>query len=523
MLPTSRKVSPENKFHEVNVLHALGEQNAGLAPAKVEKFLTSLGINYSMYRSTQSTLHKHVGKEIVAMAKESCESAVIEEAIATKDSGAATGGVVQLHVSGDAAWPNRGSGRSYASFCGMFVLVGALRKSILSASIFDKMCFTCEHAEKQKRQAPKHDCWRGARGIFCEDNPDWRGSSKAMEAEGAVMCVKGIGAYTFCEPCDFSKARVSKFTSDEDSNMISAINDPNGDVPAELRDPPVEKNSDPNHLQKLFYKALENLRVEKKWTGNILSVNVIKYFNKLYRYVVKSTVGLDIPGFEADEEKVEWISGALMNIVDHAFNIDPTHAACRRYRCPLPDGSFHPWCGVESQKPDWKIHLPGGKFLDRTATPGYYEGVRDVMARFAKKEVIYKQLHTSDTNTNESINGMVVKGYLPGGKAQQNGQSGVYGWACCHTIVSKNEGHIYRQELCRRLGIDPPPSMSPLDSAMDEKREAAAVARRTHAGKARRLQSRLEKPSRNEAVGKVQATYSTGTDLDNDRYGNKVD
>ncbi|KAK3248297.1 hypothetical protein CYMTET_42232 [Cymbomonas tetramitiformis] len=42
--------------------------------------------------------------------------------------------------------------------------------------------------------------------------------------------------------------------------------------------------------------------------------------------------------------------------------------------------------------------------MDRTATPGYYEGVRDVMARFAKKEVIYKQLHTSDTNTNESIN-----------------------------------------------------------------------------------------------------------------------
>ncbi|KAK3232833.1 hypothetical protein CYMTET_56835 [Cymbomonas tetramitiformis] len=135
-----------------------------------------------------------------------------------------------------------------------------------------------------------------------------------------------------------------------------------------------------------------------------------------------------------------------------------------------------------------------------------------------------KQLHTTDTNANESINGMVVKqGYLPGEKAHQNGQSGVYGWACCHTIVSKNEGHAYRQELCRRLGIEPPASMIPLDLAMDEKRTEAAEDRRTHKGKARRLQSRIEKPARNETVGKVQATYATGDDLDNDRYGNKIE
>ena len=264
VVPTSRKVSPENKFHEVNILQALGEQNAGLAPSKVEKFLTTLGVNYILYRSTISNLHKVVGKAIVAMAKESCANAVTMEALATKENGDFRDGVVQLHAAGDAAWPNRGSGRSYSSFCGMFVLVGALTRTILSASIFDKMRYTCEHAEKQKKPPPEHDCLRGAQAILGEDNPDWRGSSKAMEAAGAVMCMKAVGTYTFCQPCDFTKARVAKFTADEDSNMIRAINDPAGDLPADLRDPPVEKNSDPNHLQKLFYKALENLRVEKK-------------------------------------------------------------------------------------------------------------------------------------------------------------------------------------------------------------------------------------------------------------------
>ncbi|KAK3250540.1 hypothetical protein CYMTET_40083 [Cymbomonas tetramitiformis] len=80
--------------------------------------------------------------------------------------------------------------------------------------------------------------------------------------------------------------RVAKFTADEDSNMIAAINDPLGEVPRELQ--PVEKLSDPNHLQKLLYtEALEELRKEKKWSGGTLSKTVIDYFNKLYRYVVK--------------------------------------------------------------------------------------------------------------------------------------------------------------------------------------------------------------------------------------------
>eukprot|EP00854_Cymbomonas_tetramitiformis_P034539 gene34539-biopygen32993 len=264
-----------------------------------------------------------------------------------------------------------------------------------------------------------------------------------MEAAGVVSCVKSIGAY---KSDDIPAVRVAKFTADEDSNMIAAINDPRGEVPREQQ--PVEKLSDPNHLQKLLYKALEELRKEKKWSGGTLSKTVIDYFNKLYRYVVKSvSVIEDIPGFESEDEKVEWISSALLNIVDHAFDIDPTHAGCHHHRAPRPDGSFYPWCGVESARPDWKIHLPHAKFLSCDEPPGYCATVREVFQKFARKETILKQLHDTDINTNESINGMVVKGYLPGGKAQQNGQSGVYGWACCHTIVSKNEGHRYRQEL----------------------------------------------------------------------------
>ncbi|KAK3269805.1 hypothetical protein CYMTET_21767 [Cymbomonas tetramitiformis] len=119
-----------------------------------------------------------------------------------------------------------------------------------------------------------------------------------------------------------------------------------------------------------------------KCTGVTLSKAAIDYFNKQYRYVVKSVAVIeDLPGFETKEKKAEWLSGAIMNI-DHAFNIDPTHESCRRYRAPLTDGTFHTWCGAESPKPDWKIHLPHGKFLQRDSPLGYYEAVKGVFKKF---------------------------------------------------------------------------------------------------------------------------------------------
>ncbi|KAK3273008.1 hypothetical protein CYMTET_18729 [Cymbomonas tetramitiformis] len=115
-----------------------------------------------------------------------------------------------------------------------------------------------------------------------------------MDAAGAVLCVKSIGAYKFCQPCEVTAARVAKFIVDEDSNMIAAINDPTGDVPRRAIQP-VEKLSDPNHLHKLLYKALAELRKEKRWAGGTLSKSVIEYFDKLYRYVIKSVAVIGGP------------------------------------------------------------------------------------------------------------------------------------------------------------------------------------------------------------------------------------
>ncbi|KAK3258403.1 hypothetical protein CYMTET_32548, partial [Cymbomonas tetramitiformis] len=321
------------KVYEVNTLHVLGEENAGLAPAKVEKLLTSLGIEYALHRTNHGSMQKHVGAMVETMAKESCERAFEDEVGATLERGGNTDTeivngttYVNLGATGDCAWPTRGSGHSYASFCGGFILMGAMNKKVMSANIFSKMCSTCEAAEKtaeKEKKAPvypTHDCFRGCRGIMADSDSSWRGSSKAMEPKGALSTALGLGKH--CLKRDILKsiiARVRYFTADEDSNMIAALNDPKL-MPEWLR--PVDKLSDPNHMQKIQYKLLEALRVAEKWKGGILSKAVIDYLNRLYRYVIKSVAAKDdLEWAIPEDEKIEWLQGAVVNVVNRLLGI----------------------------------------------------------------------------------------------------------------------------------------------------------------------------------------------------------
>ncbi|KAK3248363.1 hypothetical protein CYMTET_42170 [Cymbomonas tetramitiformis] len=173
--------------------------------------------------------------------------------------------------------------------------------------------------------------------------------------------------------------------------------------------------------------------------------------------------------------------------------------------------------------PDYQPHLPHGKFLDPDKPPGYHTKVRAVFeTRLSKKEVLTKQLHTTDTNSNESYNSMVVRGTLPGGKAQQNGKSGVFFWAHCRAIMMKNEGTGYRRDLCARLGIDPPESMYALDERLQRQKERAAALRVTQLVKRKRRVVRDAKSARNDPI-EERFGYATQVGFDHDSRGKVLD
>eukprot|EP00854_Cymbomonas_tetramitiformis_P034496 gene34496-biopygen31999 len=275
-----------------------------------------------------------------------------------------------------------------------------------------------------------------------------------MEPKGALCTALGLGKHNLKR--DVLKAliaRVRYFTADEDSNMIAAPNDPTL-MPEWLR--PVDKLSDPNHMQTIQYKLLEALmRTSEKWKGGTLSKAVIDYLNRLYCYVIKSVAGKECLEWAfPDDEKAEWLRGAVLNVVDHAFG-------------------KHENCGNEP--------------------PGYYEKVMGVFeARLAKKEVLMKQLHDTDTNSNESYNSMV------------------------------NEGTGYRRELCSRLGIDPPESMYALDERVQRQKDKAAAWRVTHEGKKKRRLVRDAKSTRNDPLD-ARFGYASQVGFGHDSRGQVLD
>ncbi|KAK3287276.1 hypothetical protein CYMTET_4124 [Cymbomonas tetramitiformis] len=109
-LESSQRMDGEDRrtAFEINTLHVLGEQNAGLAPAKVEKLFTAMGIEYHLHKTNHGKLHKVVGATVETLAKESCEKAFEDEVVATLERGNCTETVdgttyVNLGATGDCA------------------------------------------------------------------------------------------------------------------------------------------------------------------------------------------------------------------------------------------------------------------------------------------------------------------------------------------------------------------------------------------------------------------------------------
>ncbi|KAK3258925.1 hypothetical protein CYMTET_32053 [Cymbomonas tetramitiformis] len=91
-LESSQRMDGDDRrtAYEINTLHVLGEQNAGLAPAKVEKLFTSMGIEYHLHKTNHGKLQKVVGATVETLAKESCEKAFEDEVVATLERGNCT-------------------------------------------------------------------------------------------------------------------------------------------------------------------------------------------------------------------------------------------------------------------------------------------------------------------------------------------------------------------------------------------------------------------------------------------------
>ena len=227
--PTSSRVNGTSGPFSVNVKAAVGMVHAGMGPADVNSFLSSLNLPTVHHSSLKNLERKFVGPFLEALAKESCSDAVNEEsklsiqaastvsnalsspegnssrvsvicnegpatqpAPTSAGHGDSTGPVTQepagasvvpvdhptkvpvpVAVSYDMGWQKRG--RAHNSLSGVGVAIGVLSGKVFIYGTRNRTCAICYVAEENNTTPRPHDCRK-----------NWTGSSKAMEPDVVV-------------------------------------------------------------------------------------------------------------------------------------------------------------------------------------------------------------------------------------------------------------------------------------------------------------------------------------------------
>eukprot|EP00854_Cymbomonas_tetramitiformis_P030315 gene30315-37873_t len=73
--------------YDVNVVHAVAEQTAGIIPHKMEQALTALGLDYSLNKRTHRYHQCMVGEAAESICLESCLETLKEEVRLTMEDG----------------------------------------------------------------------------------------------------------------------------------------------------------------------------------------------------------------------------------------------------------------------------------------------------------------------------------------------------------------------------------------------------------------------------------------------------
>jgi len=192
--------------------HVIGKGQPGL-----QQIIGGLGLcGTTSNKRGWSRTEQMVGRAEVACADVAMTNNIIAESKATiadghdagSDSGVpidvASSARVPIDVSMDGAWQKKGSGRKYNSLSGHNIAIGARLKGILSYVVYSKICWVHASAEKKGEEAREHDCPR-----------NYEGSSKGMEAKGAVQLTENIFASGF--------AWVRSLITDDDSSTRANV------------------------------------------------------------------------------------------------------------------------------------------------------------------------------------------------------------------------------------------------------------------------------------------------------------
>ena len=310
-----KKCGNENcSWHATNVRLVAGTLAAGMGPNDVATLFSflELPILQSFSKTQHPRIESLIGKSLRGVADKSMDKALDKEVEKTlkykninhynwKESDNHTG----LTMSYDMGWSKRSSGHRYDSLSGHGFLVGAHSRKIVLAQVTSKYCKLCSSAEAKGEQVETHECPR-----------NYKGSSKAMEADGALSLVTKLDRKTD------SKVFVESLVTDDDSSIRAILSHPSkGKQKGQLSEhiPQPRFLADPSHRarvvdSKIF--ALARLRTELSPCEKIDAYR----FKKYYSYMLK----------EARHLTLEQLIVKCKAVLEHLFD---NHTYCNPKWC----------------------------------------------------------------------------------------------------------------------------------------------------------------------------------------------
>lgn len=393
------------EYLDANTGAVAGAILTGTGYTQLKENLSALDVK-CMSGKTFRTLHEKIADGFAKAAEDSMNTAAEEERQLAIERNEVINEIPHISVIGDGSWMKRSyrTGR-YDSLSGVGTICGARTGKVLHIAVRNKYCSVCVKAEKLKKQAPAHKCYKNW-GRHC--------SSTSMEADAIVE-----GFKTSIEKRGLI---YSTFIADGDSSVYKKIVTANP-----YQNVFIEKIECRNHLLRNLATKIKEIAKTKGRIGKLRNVieNRILRVRTAVTKAVQHRMGEETPM----KEKILLLKKDLDNVISHVFG---EHNDCARI------GYF---CNG-SQKENEENYVPRLKMC------GLYDKLQNALKQISwnAKSLLYDK----DSNRVETFNSVISK--CIGGKRINYGLRGSYEARCNAAVVAFNTGEAISR-LSNALGV----------------------------------------------------------------------
>ena len=402
----------------------------------------------------------------------------LRQLILAENGGGDSDGVVDAAVSFDGTWAKRG----FTSLTGVVFVISVDTGEVLDYHVLSKSCQSCSLKKAQCSSDEEFLEWHKQHVASGDCDVNFKGSSPAMEAEGAAVL--------WDRSVEHHNIRYKWMVSDGDSKAFNTVEDTYPDCK-------VVKLDCVGHVQKRMGKHLLNLKAKSKGKlangkpiggRGCLSDERIKQIQRYYGLAIRqNTLSTPNPSDREVNVAVYTMKKNIIAILHHS--VQAKDAAEQHRFCPPGENS---WC-------KWQQDLATGTSTykgDDSLPDIFLELLRPTFMTLSETKLLERCVRGTTQNRNECINSLV---WVRCPKHKHHGVK-VIRCAVASAVLHFHSGAASRGKVMERLSIPAGKFTKKASLLRDKKRARKSDLQASEKEKKRRQAEQLRRTRRDEAL-----------------------